>query len=209
VWTHGTELEERLDQVVVTGVEIESACDDVACLVEVLVRLLHRADGLDLGKPGDRLRLDVDHDTRRDVVDDDRLVTRRRDRFEVGDDAALRGLAVVRRHDEQCVDVELVRLLGQVDGVGCRIRPCPGDDGRVVADGLDRGAEELEPLVVGEVRALAGRPGNDDAVGAVLDEVARQALKGVKVDRPVLTERSDDRRQNAAQHRPIVRGSAT
>ena len=68
-------------------------------------------DVLDLGELGDRLRLDVDDDAARDVVDDDRPVGDGRDRLEVLDDPALRRLVVVRRHDQERVDAELVRLL--------------------------------------------------------------------------------------------------
>ena len=81
-----------------------------------------------------------------------------------------------------------------------RVRAGAGDDRRVVADRLERGAEEVEPLVVGERRALAGRAGDDDAVGAVLDEVPRQPLERVEVDRAVLAERRHDRGQDVAEH---------
>ena len=90
------ELEERQDQVVVAGVEVEVRLDDVLRLRQVVVRLLDGANVLDLGEPRDRLGLDVDHDPAGDVVDDDRLVGGRRDRFEVRHDPALRRLRVVR-----------------------------------------------------------------------------------------------------------------
>ena len=54
------ELEERLDQIVVSRVEVEPGVDDVPRLGEVGVRLLHRANRVDLREPADRLRLDVD-----------------------------------------------------------------------------------------------------------------------------------------------------
>ena len=69
-----------------------------------------------------------------------------------------------------------------------------------VADRLDGGAEEIEPLVVGERRALAGRAGDDEPVRAVLDEMTREALERVEVDRPVLPERRHDRRQDMTEH---------
>src|SRR5439155_7643328 len=52
------ELEEREDEVVVPGVEVEPELDDPPCLLEIVVRLLHRADVLDLAELGDRLGLD-------------------------------------------------------------------------------------------------------------------------------------------------------
>ena len=69
---------------------------------------------------------------------------------------------------------ELVRACGEVHGVLGRVRAGAGDDGRPVADLVERGLVEREALVVGERRRLAGRPGHDEPVGAVLDEVRRE-----------------------------------
>ena len=88
-----------------------------------------------------------------------------------------------------------------------RVRAGAGDDRRRVADRLERGAEQVEALRVGQRRALAGRAGDDDAVGAVLDEVARESLERVEVDRTVLVERRHDRGQDVAEHPPIVRAT--
>ena len=104
----------------------------------------------------------------RDVVDDDRPVARARDRLEVRDDPALRRLVVVRRHDEEArrrrarAPARSGAPSARSSTCRCRRRSSP-----VLADRLDRGAEEVEALVVGERRALARRAGDDDAVGAV------------------------------------------
>ena len=90
------ELEERQDEVVVARVEIEAELDDPARLLEIVVRLLHGADVLDLGELRDRLGLEVDDHAARDVVDDDRPVRDGGDRLEVLDDPAHGRLAVVR-----------------------------------------------------------------------------------------------------------------
>ena len=183
------QLEEREDQVVVARVEIQlRVVDDVPRLVEVVVRLLHVADGRDLGQLGDRRGLEVQDDPARDVVDDDRPVAHGGDRLEVLDDPPRRRLVVVRRDDEEAVRAELVRLLGQVDGVRGRVRAGAGHHGGAVADRVDRGRDELEPLVVGERRRLPGRARHDDAVGAVLDEVDAELAVTIEVDRPVLAE---------------------
>ena len=79
-----------------------------------------------------------------------------------------------------------------------------GDDGRAVADLVERGGVELEPLVVGERRALARRAGDDEAVGAVVDEVARERAEAVEIDRAVSLERRHDRGQHLAEHPPIL-----
>ena len=146
------DLEERVDEVVAARVEVEVGLgDDPPRLVELLGRLLDRLDGRDLGQLEHRLRLDVDDDPLRDVVDDDRLVAGGGDRLEVLDDPARRRLVVVRRDDEEAVDAELVRLLGEVHRVRGRVRAGAGDHRRPVADLVHRRGAELELLVVGRV----------------------------------------------------------
>ena len=118
----------------------------------------------------------------------------------MGDDAALRRCVVVRRDDEEAVGAELVRFFGEVHGVRGRVGACARDHGRLVADCFERSAEEIEPLRVGQGGALAGGAGNDDAVGAIRDEVAGKVLERVEVDRAVVAKRRDDRCQHVAEH---------
>src|SRR6185369_12212910 len=83
----GAETEECEGDRVVPGVEVEAGLlGDEARLVEVVVRLLHRDDRVDLRQPRHGYRLDVDDDAGRDVVRDDREVRSGRDRLEVLDD---------------------------------------------------------------------------------------------------------------------------
>ena len=116
------------------------------------------------------------------------------------DDAALWRFVVVRGHDEEAVNADVMCLLGQMHGFGRGIRAGTGDDRCVLADGADRNAEELDSLVFRERWGLAGRSGHDDAVGAVLDEVVRERCEAVEIDRAVLAERRHDRGQDLAQH---------
>ena len=195
------ELQEREDQVVVARVQVEPrVLDDAARLVEVVVCLLDCFDGRDLRQLHDRLGLDIDHDAAGNVVDDDRPVADIRDRLEVLDDAALRRLVVVGGDDQEAMRAGGVRRVREVDRMGGRIRTRAGDHGGAVADGAERNADELEPLVVGERRRLAGRAGDDETVRAVLDEMVRQSCETVEVDRAVRPERRDDRRQDFAEH---------
>ena len=198
------ELEEREDDVVVAGIEVEPRFEDVASLREARVGLLHGADRRDLGEPRDRLGLDVHDDAARDVVGDDRPVARAGDRLEVSDDPRLRRLDVVRRHHEEGVGAEGVRAFGQLDRMSGRGRAGVRDDRRVVADRLDSGADEIETFRVVERRALAGRARDDDPVRTVIDQVPRECLEGVVVDSTVVAERRDDRRQDRTEHGSIV-----
>ena len=150
------ELEEREDEVVVARVEIEAELDDRARLLEIGVRLLDRADGRDLRELRDRLRLEIEDDPRRDVVDDDRAVGDGGDLLEVPDDPAHRRLVVVRRHDEEAVDAELVRARRQVHRVLGRVRARAGDDGGAIADLVDR--RLVQPEAARRPRASAPRP---------------------------------------------------
>ena len=167
---------------------------------EARLRLLHRADIRDLGEPRDRLWLCVDHDPAGDVVEDHRPVGRGRHGPDVGDDPALRRLVVVRRDHEEAVDAERVRLLGEVDRVGGRVRPGAGDHRATVAHGLDRRRVECHPLLVRQSRRLAGRARYDDPVRAVVEEVIGERAEAVEVDRAVVAKRGDDRGQDLAEH---------
>ena len=80
------------------------------------------------------------------------------------------------------------------------VRARSGDHRRALTERVDRDAEELESLVVGEGRALPGGARDDDPVGAVLDEVLRKFAEAFVVDRAVVLEWRDDRSQNLAQH---------
>src|SRR5262249_21282865 len=65
--TQAAELEEREDQIVVSGVEGEAELDDRPRLLEVGVRLLHRTHVRDLRESSDGVGLEVEHDPTGDV----------------------------------------------------------------------------------------------------------------------------------------------
>jgi hypothetical protein len=77
--------------------------------------------------------------------------------------------------------------------VGGGVRTGTGDNGAAPAQDVDRDSEQLDPLVVGEVGALAGRAGDDEPIGTTLDEVLREFAEALEVDRSVAAERRDDR----------------
>ena len=127
-------------------------------------------DGADVGvlrRAQDRLVLDLDAGAAGDVVEDHRQVGRVGDHAEVREDAGLRRLVVVRRDDHDAVGAGLLAVLVQLDGVRGLVGPAAGDDlGAAVGDLLGD-LDELDLLGVGEGAGLAGRAGDDDAVGAV------------------------------------------
>ena len=78
------------------------------------------------------------------------------------------------------------------------VRAGPGDHRGAIADRIDCGRDQLEALVVRECRRLAGRGGDDEPVGAVLDEVRGQFPEALVVHRAVGVEGRDDRGQDLA-----------
>jgi hypothetical protein len=200
-----TELEEGKEDVVVPGVEVQIGLpDDAPRLGEVVIRLLDRPDGRDLGELDDRVRLEVDDHAAGDVVRDDRPVADVGDVAEVLDDPAGGRLVVVRSDDEEPVYTELVRFTRQVNGMSSGVRAGAGDNGAAPADGVDGHAEELEPLVVGEGRAFPRAPRDDDPIGTTVEEFLREFAEALEVDRSVGLERSDDGRQDFAEHGLVV-----
>ena len=85
------ELDERENQIVVACIQIESLRDHVAGSIERRLRLLDGRDVGDLRERRDRLRLGVDDDAARDVVEHDRPIGGGGDRLDVRDDASLGG----------------------------------------------------------------------------------------------------------------------
>ena len=197
-------LEERQDQVVVSGVEIEAELDDRARLRKIRVRLLHGAHRRNLSQRRDRVGLEIEDDARRDVVDDDWLVGCGCNRPEVRDDAARRRLVVVRRHNEDAIHSELVRALREVHRVRGRVRAGAGDDGRAISDLVERRLVESHALVVAERRRLTRRPRHHEAVRAVVDEVSREGPERLQVNTAVGLERRDYRGQYLAEHNAVI-----
>ena len=68
------------------------------------------------------------------------------------DEPARRGLVVIGRDGDEAVRAELVRLLGEMDGVRGAVGAASGEYGRPAADGVDRDAEQLKLLCVGKGR---------------------------------------------------------
>ena len=81
------------------------------------------------------------------------------------------------------------------------VRARAGDDVRVAADLVEHRLEQRELLVVGQRRRLAGRAGEHEAVGAVVDEVAGERARRGDVERAVVAERRDHRRDDATERR--------
>ena len=112
------------------------------------------------------------------------------------DDPARGWLVVVRSDDEEPVYTELVRFTRQVDGVSGGVSAGAGDDSGAAVESVDGDAEELEPLVVAESRALPRSARDDVPIGTTLDEVLREFAEALEVDRPVGLERRDDSGEN-------------
>ncbi len=140
----------------------------------------------------DRLVPDRDAGAARDVVEDDRQVGGIRDHPEVGEHAGLGWLVVVRRDDHDGVGAGLLAVLVELDRVRGLVRAAARDDlGAAARDRLGD-LDEFELLRVGEGAGLAGRAGDDDAVGPVVDHVVDVLLDVGPVHFAVGGERRDE-----------------
>ena len=162
------DVERAGEDLVVAGVEPEP----VDRREVRVVGLLDVVDALDLRQLGQEVVGEVEDDARGDVVEDDRLVGRPGDLLVVAAQAAPVGLVVVRGDREDRVGAQRGRALGHVAGVARVVGAGAGDDRRALGALAGGELDEPQVLLVGERRRLAGRPADDEAVGAVAREVA-------------------------------------
>src|SRR3954467_15906055 len=84
------------------------------------------------------------------------------------------------------------------------VRPGPGDYEEVATLGAGH-LEQPQLLRVAQRRALAGGAGHDDAVGAIVGQVAEQAHERLLVDPAARVERRDHCCEHPTdQHGPII-----
>ena len=134
------------------------------------------------------------------VVEHDRGVDGVGDGAEVLVEALLRGLVVVGHDLEQAVDADFGGELGGFDGGSGAVGAGAGDEGGVeLVDDGQQLAEEDALLFVGEGGGFAGGAGDDDAVGAALDQRDGEGLGLLDVDRAVLAHRRDHGGVEASQ----------
>ena len=159
---------------------------------------------LDQGLGGDR-----DTGAAGDVIQHVRQPGRVGDRGEVGDEAVLLRLVVVRRHHEECVGASPFCLLGKFDGVRGVVGADPGHHRRPVPHRLDDGAQQLVFLGVAGGGRFTGGAADDQAVVAhVVDQVGGEAGRTVGVERTVGRHGCDHRGQHPAERRPGCRSGA-
>src|SRR5690606_29066190 len=127
----------------------------------------------DLGQGGD---LDEAARPAGDVVEHDREVGGVGDGAEVRDQRSLLRLRVVRSDRQDPVRSRRGGPFGQLDRLGGVVRAGTGDDLGTLADGLFAGGEQRDLLVGGQGGRLPRRTGHYEAVRAVLDEIAGEAV---------------------------------
>ena len=83
--------------------------------------------------------------------------------------ALLRRLVVIRRHDERGIRTGLFCVLCQFNRFGSRIGPRPGDHGHAFISHLDADFHDTFVFVMAERRRLAGRTDRHEAVRTLVD----------------------------------------
>ncbi len=151
-----------------------------------------------VGQPDQQRRVDLAAGAARDVVERRSAGRWRRPTArKCASRPGLRRAVVVRRDHEQAVDAGGGGALAELAGVAGVVGAGAGDERHV-----DRGAHgrpELHLLVVGQRGRLAGGAGQHEAVVAVVDEPAGQRDRAVDVERAVVVERRDHRREHSTE----------
>ena len=107
----------------------------------------------------------------------------------MGFEPGLRRAVVVGGHYERAGHADVRGSTGELDRVSGVVCARAGDDRH--RDRLGHCLPQLDPLVVGEHRALAGGTRHHEAVAAVVGEPAGQRDRGPDVERAVVGERRD------------------
>ena len=170
----------------------------------VVVGLLDRDDVVDR-RPSSASSSgrDVDHRARGDVVEDDRGLGGGRDRLEVGADAGLVRLVVVRRDDQDGVGAGRGGPLGQLDRVAGVVGAGPADHG-----GVGRRSRRGPPRAAASFSSSSSVgdspvvPGDDEAVRSRARADGGRAARAASTStRAVVGERRHHRRDHSGDRR--------
>ncbi len=186
---------------VVAGVDGVPHLDELDAAGVVTDGILHGHDRRPRAGFGVGLQLDGGACAAGDVVEHDREVAGLHHAAEVVEDARLARFVVVRRHQEQPVDPDLGRLLGELHGVSGGVGAHPRHNRGAIADRVLDGQQDLAVLGDGRGGRFASRAADHDPVVAVVDEVGRDLGGARQVDRAVVVERGRHRREDAPERR--------
>ena len=174
---------------------------------EVAGRVLDGFDMLKLGKTVICFDADFQSGTAGHVIYDDRPLGHGIDGLVMADHAVLAGARVVRHNHEHRVGSRLLRLLDHAHGVRGIVRAGTGDH-RDVHDFLD-GPHQLDLLLHVGHGGFAGRAVHHQPVGAVGDQLLRQRLRGLEINRPVCFHGGDHCGEDASERSRVEKMHST
>ena len=168
---------------------------------QVVLGVLDRDDPRVLGEPDQRLGRDRDPGAAGDVVEHHRQAGRVGDGGEVAEQARLRWLGVVGRDDQQAAAPAFSAAWASSTVCAVSLVPTPATTWARSPTASTTARSSRVLLLVGGGRRLARGAVDDEAVVAVVDEVGRQPLGAVEVERAVGGERRDHGGEHAAEGR--------
>ena len=118
---------------------------------------------------------------------------------EMGDQARLGGLVVIRRHDQRCFGADLFGMADQVDPLCRVVRPRPGNHRNPACGGANDFFDDLTMFRMSDGRAFAGGAHRNKAAGALFDMPLHELIKRHHIQGAVL-ERRDQSREGPFEH---------
>src|SRR6266542_511064 len=197
-----TDRQQRQDVLDVTRVLLNRSTGvpvHAAGIGHVADRVLHAHDVVDLGEPEHRRDLDLAAGPPGNVVEQAGQPRAPGDGAEVEAQARLRRLVVVGGDQQQRAGAGLLRELGQLDRLGGRIGRGASHHPAGVPRRLDHGGPQAALLVMGQRGRLACGASDHQRVGAVVQQVPRQALRTPEVEGAVGGERRRHRGEHATE----------
>ena len=111
----------------------------------------------------------------------------------------LGGFVIVRGHHKPGIGTDLLGKGLPLDGRGCRIGACPGNDGYAPAGNFHRTLDDVAAFLGGERRVLPGRAGRNKPVRTLFDLMFDHALERSPID-GIILERGDEGGEGASKH---------
>src|SRR5512136_2767277 len=149
---------------------LSRSVDDLSDLFQIAARLFDTDYVLDRAQAADGFRGQVGHRSGRDIVENTRQPGALRDGLEVLIHTLLSRFVVVGNYEKSRINSQPLRLLCHGDALAGAVATGAGDYRSLAANRFSHGGKQLQLLVIGNGRTLAGGAGNHETIATRVDE---------------------------------------